>query len=381
MIPHVSASQIKTFRDCPRKWYLQKVVKLPSPSTAATELGGQVHAELEAWLRDGKEFSATLAGEIAKSGAHLVPTDRHVEIELSLAERIPISDSPVKVVGFIDALYPYEPAMILDHKTSSNKRYTKTARELAHDVQLTLYAKAYLDHAPDVDEVTLTHVYYGTRGAPWSKRVDAQVTRDHVETQWAQIRATIEEMIEVSHAQSAADAPPSYDSCDKYGGCPYAGECFHADKQRPPQTENNETENDMTPAERLAQLGLAEPTAPKTPKPAPKTAKPTTPAPKSGAPKTRILYIGCTPIKGASNPPTNAVEAFTTINARLCAEFKVPHLGLVDYGRGWAAYSGAIASAGWPNDVSALYLDPLCQEYERLVSPLSELADVIIRRL
>ena len=162
MIPHVSASQIKTFRDCPRKWYLPKIVKLPSPSTAATELGGQVHAELEAWLRDGTEFSATLAGEIAKSGAHLVPVARPVEIELSLADRIPISDSPVKVVGFIDALYPHD-ALILDHKTSSNKRYTKTARELAHDVQLILYAKRYLDHAPDVNEVTLIHVYYGTR--------------------------------------------------------------------------------------------------------------------------------------------------------------------------------------------------------------------------
>lgn len=373
MIPHVSASQIKTFRDCPRKWYLQKIVKLPSPSTAATELGGQVHAELEAWLRDGTEFSATLAGEIAKSGAHLVPTDRPVEIELSLADRIPIHDSPVKVVGFIDALYPYEPAQVLDHKTSSNKRYTKTARELAHDVQLTLYAKAYLDHAPDVDEVTLTHVYYGTKGAAWSKRVDAQVTRAHVETQWAQIKGTIEQMIEVSRARNAAEAPPNYDSCDKYGGCPYAGECFHADKQRPPQ-QNNETENDMTPDERLKALGLAEPTAPK-----PTAPKPTTKP--SGAPKTRILYIGCTPIKGASNPPTNAVEAFAEVRAKLCAEFKVPHLGLVDYGRGWSAYSGAIVSAGWPSDVGALYLDPLCQEYERLVSPLSELADVIIRRL
>ena len=72
------------------------------------------------------------------------------------------------------------------------------------------------------------------------------MTRAHVETQWTQIKGTIEQMIEVSRAQSAVDAPPSYDSCDKYGGCPYAGECFHADKQRPPQ-QNNETENDMTP--------------------------------------------------------------------------------------------------------------------------------------
>lgn len=371
----MSASQITTFRDCARKWYLQKIVKLPSPSTAATQLGGEVHEQLEKWLRDGEPFSDGLAGDIAKSGAHLVPTDRPIEIELSLDEALPIRDSPVKVLGFIDALYP-QSGRILDHKTSSNKKYTKTPRELAQNVQLMLYAKAFLDHSQH-QHVALTHVYYGTRGAAWAKRVDATVTRAHVESQWASIRASIEAMLVVSEAPHAGAVIPTYTSCDKYGGCPYAGECFRADKYRPhaDNQDNEDNENEMTPEQRMKQLGLAEPKAPNAPKTSNETA-----APKS-TPRARILYVGCMPVKGATNAPKNAVEAYSEINARLCADLKVPHLGLADYGRGWAAFSGAITAAGWPEGVGALYLDPLCQEYERVVSPLSALADVVIRRL
>jgi RecB family exonuclease len=375
VIPHVSASQITTFRDCARKWYLQKIVKLPSPSTAATQLGGEVHAELENWLRDGTPFSEGLAGDVAKSGAHLVPLDRPIEIELSLDKSLPIADSPVRVLGFIDALYPAH-ARILDHKTSSNKKYTKTPRELAHNVQLMLYGKALIDHTQH-ERVHLTHVYYGTRGAAWSKRVDVTVTRDHIEHQWAAIRASIDAMLIVSEAPHAGAVVPTYTSCDKYGGCPYAGECFRADKYRPHQEADNEdnedNEDEMTPAQRLKELGLAEPKAHRN------DAQET--KPQKATPRARILYIGCTPIKGASNAPINAVEAYSEINARLCAELKVPHLGLADYGRGWAAFSGAVTAAGWPEGVGALYLDPLCQEYERVVSPLSALADVVIRRL
>jgi hypothetical protein len=41
-------------------------------------------------------------------------------------------------------------------------------------------------------------------------------------------------------------------------------------------------------------------------------------------------------------------------------------------------YAGAVIKEGWEG--GALYLDPLSKEYEHLVSPLSELADVVIRR-
>jgi len=371
---HVSASQITTFRDCSRKWYFDKIVKLPRTSTAATELGSLVHEELENWLREGRAFSDSLAGHIAQSGVHLLPRDQPVHIELSLEDHLPIKDSPVKVVGFIDALYPAM-SMILDHKTSSNRRYTKTERELANNVQLMLYAKAWLDHSHQ-ERVTVTHVYYGTKGARWSHRVEATVTRDHVEKQWIGIRRTIEEMMHASQAPNAGIVNPNYQSCEKYGGCPYAGECFHADRHTP--HEPTEEVNNMTPEERMKALGLDAPA------PAPKPTQPfSAPEPQPSQPSqrqgTRILYVGCLPLKGARQPPVVATEHFSALIKRLCMELKVPHLGLAPYGKGWAMLAGAVSAEGW--DGGALYLDPISKEYEHLITPLTELADVVIRRV
>jgi len=374
MIEYVSASQITTFRDCARKWYFNKIVGLSTPSTPATELGSAVHEALEAYLRDGADLPANEAGEIARSGVHLLPTERRVEIELSLAEQMPLTDSPVRVVGYVDALYPTT-HHILDHKTSSNKRYTKTQRELAENVQLILYARAYIERAQDAEEITLTHVYYGTKSR-WSKRVDVKLSRQEIIDKWGPIRADIERMMSVSEAPNAEEVSPNRDACDKYGGCPFASQCFRARNYAPkgatvPPTKNEKRATEMTPEERMKQLGLTPP------KQRAESAPPQAPAQAPASQK--ILYIGCIPLKG-SERPSNALDAYAEPVASLCNSFKVPHLSLVDFGKGWSALSGAVAEMGWPSNHSALYLDPISKEYEFLVTVLSSLADIVIKR-
>lgn len=344
---HVSANQITTFRDCPRKWYFDKIVKVPRTSTAATELGSAVHEELEHYLKTGRAPSNTPAGEIARSGLHLLPKQNEVYVELSIEEHLPIHDSPVKIVGFIDAIYPKE-RRILDHKTSGNKKYTKSERELKKNVQMLLYAKAYIDHAPNAAFVELTHVYYGTKSR-WSKRVEARVTREHVEREWEGIKHTINDMIQTANAPTAQDAPPHFDACGKFGGCPYQVQCYQASEHKPKHNED-EKENTMKQAD-----------------------------PKKSA-ITKILYVGCIPVKGASNPPVNAVEAYDELIQELNKSFNVPHLSCVEYGKGWAALVGGIERAGWP-PVSALYLEPISKEYEHLITALTRLADVVVRRI
>ena len=389
MIPYVSASQITTFRDCARKWYFNKIVGISTPSTPATELGSAVHEALENYLRDGVAFDQSEAGVIAQSGAHLLPDDANVEIELSL-ESMPLTDSPVEVRGFVDAIYP-ERHHILDHKTSSNKKYTKTKRELRENVQLILYARAYLERAPDADEVTLTHVYYGTRSR-WSKRVDVTLTRDEILEKWSRIRTEIEAMITASDAPNAGEVSPNRDACSKYGGCPFAGQCFRAHRYLPKDAEPTNTTTQqttnhgahMTPEERMKALGLAPA------KQITQTQSAPTPVQKQPAPapitqtqppqNMKILYIGCLPLKGA-DLPTSALDAYAEPVRVLCESFKVPHLALVDYGRGFNALAGAVVEMGWPDEIGAMYLDPLCKEYDVLVSTLSGLADIVIRRL
>jgi len=362
---YVSASQITTYSDCPRKWYLNKIVGLQSPSTASTELGSAVHEVLENYLRDGTEFPATEVGEIAKTGLEYLPTVRPLQIERSLVD-MPLKDAPCEVRGFVDVIVPSE-HHIIDHKTSSNKRYTKTKRELKQNVQLILYARAYLDHADDCNEVTLTHIYYGTKSR-WSKRVTVKLKRSEILEQWTSIKQIITEMMTASNADHAGDVTPNYKSCDKYGGCPFAGQCFNASDYKP-------RDENMTPQERMRKLGLAEPNSQK---PAPKNeANSQKPAPKN--PKFKVLYIGCYPLKGTGQP-VSVLDAFSEQVNAVNEAFKVPHPSLVDYGKGWTALIAEIMKHGWPISPS-LYLDPISKEYEHLVSCLSSMADIVIKRL
>lgn len=376
-VPHVSASQITTFRDCPRKWYLNKIVGLQSPSTSATELGSQVHATLEAYLRGECDVIGTEdeIRDIANSGIDHLPTrGEHLEIELSLEEHMPLHDAPVLVKGFVD-LIDHENDEIIDHKTSSNKKYTKSQRELAVNVQLMMYAEAYFQRFPHKEKVTLTHIYYGTKSR-WSKRISVTVTRDHVREQWEQIKDTIHKMIDASCASDASCVQAEYDSCSKYGGCPFQGACFNAHNQTPmgtqptKATEETHKMSDMTREQRLALLTGSDMPTSSQKQQVQKTQK------KSA----KVLYIGCVPMKGASTFPISATEALAPLIRELCSSFNVPHLGVVDYGKGWSALSATVADRGWPPNIATIYLDPISKEYEYLVSTLTDLADVVVKR-
>ncbi len=45
-----SPSQITTFRRCQRKWWLEKIAKIPVPVKPAAALGRGLHGELEDYL-------------------------------------------------------------------------------------------------------------------------------------------------------------------------------------------------------------------------------------------------------------------------------------------------------------------------------------------
>lgn len=100
---HASASQIETFRRCPRKWFFAKILGYPSPSTPALELGVAVHEELERYL-----LASTTPGPIASAGLDLLPKPP-VDPELVEAFFALVDPSlPVPIVGKIDLLEPPE---------------------------------------------------------------------------------------------------------------------------------------------------------------------------------------------------------------------------------------------------------------------------------
>ena len=337
---HVSASQITTFLDCPRKWYFDKVVGLERKVNESAELGSAVHELLEKYIRgELSEMPDTQAGRIAKQGLHRLTIKKPLAVELSL-EDLPIKDSPCEVKGFIDVL-DYMNDEIIDHKTTKSRRWTKTPSELAVNTQMIIYAKAYLDNNPEVNKVTLTHLYYGTKDE-FSEKVSVEVSRAHVTNQWNYLKKIIKEMMQASSLSDAGACTASYEACDKYGGCPFRTQCQHA--------------KDYTPKQRKERKLM----------------------PKQENRGPRILFIDCLPLKGAVSPTPVSIAYKNEVD-ELLKVFKVPHLGLVEYGKGWSALACRALEEGWKEGQGPLYIDSSTKESEHLTSILLNLADIVVR--
>ena len=223
MIAHVSYSQIKTFTSCPRKWWINKIAGVATPSTPATELGSAVHTAIESYLVHGTPFPATRAGHIATHGAHLLPAPGSCTREqVERAVLVPIGVLPFKgVVDFID--YRAAVPAIVDHKTTSDARYADTPEALAGDWQMLSYA-AWAFSVSAHPELEVRKNYFLTRGArAWSG--SATVTRADVDAVVPEIARTVDRMVDCA-AKGEADAPQNFDHCAAYGGCPFRSRCF-----------------------------------------------------------------------------------------------------------------------------------------------------------
>ena len=152
---HTSASQLKTFRLCPRKWYRESILKERSPPTKATERGQKIHSELENYLIHGHHPEDTAARamlSLLPSGGTVPPEQVEVEF-LYMPQGWPI---PIK--GFVDlCLPPYE---IIDHKSTSNFKYALEEHKIKDDPQALLYVAAALDGelGHDYQELSLIHI-------------------------------------------------------------------------------------------------------------------------------------------------------------------------------------------------------------------------------
>jgi hypothetical protein len=132
----ISASQISNYRDCPRKWWYQSVLGLPTPQNASAALGEAVHAQLEKYLNDGDyPDTSKTAGRIAEAGLNLLPAPGTVFTEVPMhgtdrnkkepgADDVPLPGAMPRlfvagmpVNGYIDVLdVSADSPVVLDHK-------------------------------------------------------------------------------------------------------------------------------------------------------------------------------------------------------------------------------------------------------------------------
>lgn len=249
---HLSANQINKWRRCNRAWGFEYLDELVPPPSLKQAFGSAVHAELEKWLKLGRMPSDTPAGKVAAQGLHFLPTPRSgLKIEYGF-DMAWIGD--VTLTGFIDCLCldGVEPSdknnwkgsgrpLVIDHKTTSALRYTKTEAELLEDPQAILYA-VYTMIAFEAPAVDARWVYYAasnSKGKP-RKPTGCRSVEVCFSASDPGFLHRVEELLRDSEKmiQALRDKPPAISldpepkACGTFGGCPHRERCAFSDGEK-----------------------------------------------------------------------------------------------------------------------------------------------------
>ncbi len=282
---HYSASQIKTFRLCPRKWWFEKISNVePAPPHPAAALGSRVHEMIELYL-DKTEIEERVDPSPSKEWRIAAPGRKYwppvvVDYEIEEAVEIETPDDLPPVIGRIDLLVFERDGFdveIVDHKTVGNWLYAATEETLLVDLQMNIYAKYVLDTYPDVKTIRLTHLQYATKTSPRCERVSVLASRETISEVWEGAVETMREMETFRKVESAHLVTETPSSCGAYGGCHYSPICSALRPKRPtfPRSPKPQEEGGR-PMSSLADLlkKKKEAAAPNTPTAAPEPSAP-----------------------------------------------------------------------------------------------------------
>lgn len=156
-----SYSSIKTFEQCPKKYFHLKVAKdIKDEPGEAADYGTAVHLAAEEFIRDGKPIPpqfAYIKPVVERLAA--IPGEKHAELKLGVRrvdggyEPCGFFDKDVWWRGIADLLIINgEKAYCVDYKTGKSARYADTK-------QLDLLAGAVFTHFPEVTTVKSSLIY------------------------------------------------------------------------------------------------------------------------------------------------------------------------------------------------------------------------------
>ncbi len=151
-MPAWSYSSIKTFDQCPKKFYHTRVAKdFKDEGGPATLYGEEAHKAAELFVRDQLPLPPKF-GFMEKTLTTLadIPGDKHTELKLGLTETYEpcdFFDPDVWWRGVADLVITRGPlAYLVDYKTGKSARYADTK-------QLDLLAGALFAHYPEITRV------------------------------------------------------------------------------------------------------------------------------------------------------------------------------------------------------------------------------------
>lgn len=253
-LQHVSASQIKSWLECPRKWAFSKLKQISSPDTRATLKGRDIHAVAEEWGKTGRVANPeTHAARLfAPALEHLPEWHPGLLAEANMATDSPIRCAGVPFVGFLDLCDPGA-MLLVDYKTTKDLGYAKTEEELREDPQVIAYARWLMERefflefrdawsAPWLDAygdrpVHVRFIYLLSRiprdaFEPRVQVVEFDVTPRETLAPWAKFEGIVREMLDLAWTEERdtngvriESVTDNRDSCDNWGGCPHADRC------------------------------------------------------------------------------------------------------------------------------------------------------------
>lgn len=226
----VSASQIKVWNECPRKWGYSYIDDIKSPAGAGAILGSAVHKELEHHFKGTRLINIdTKPGRIAKFALEHLPSVDAIEKHGLVEPHIYFEVEGVLYRGYVDLTWKPDgdSPVISDHKTSSNvAKYGLKEDGLLTDPQGLIYGAWGLEHY-DTDFIKLQWTYLSTRGKTKCTPVRRGFDRDTAHGNFMRyIQPVGEAIVEaVKTIDEAKTLPAKTSACGNFGGCPHAAYC------------------------------------------------------------------------------------------------------------------------------------------------------------
>lgn len=240
-----SVSQVKTFDDCPRKWWYDKRAKQPrKPPTKGQRTGDAYHKQIEHFLIHGEDGR----GPLATHPAAVKMLDPYVPlapfrggpllVEAELISPSLFTPGGVEFIGYSDLILPPgvldDRAHIIDHKFRKDlEAYAEDADELRTDIQAIIYAAWAFSKWPTVERVKFAHHNHQTEGARIAFPVEIDLDLAHTAEHFDRICGIVDgPMAQAARQLRDLDVEVREESCLKFGGCDFLSVCPNAPARR-----------------------------------------------------------------------------------------------------------------------------------------------------
>ena len=231
----LSASQLKTYKECARRWSWNKLAGFEHGDTPATLLGTELHAQIESYLQGGAIDFTKRTGAMVSAGLAFMPKPLTPGMFVERGFNFPGNNADYS--GRIDCELDHEaPKVVIDWKSCSDFKWQKTPEQLRYDPQPILYASQHFYTHPNDESVKVKFVYFRTRGANKSQVSEIELTQQETWDRFVELEQTAKEMAEIADkastcvddkdlAQYILTLPPTESACGDFGGCPHACRC------------------------------------------------------------------------------------------------------------------------------------------------------------